>query len=206
MKQNRQLIANRPKGFTLVELITVIIILGILSVTAAPKFLNLQDDARDSVMKGIKGSMETVVKNVYLSSVLQGTDNTFDTTTDVSGVNIRTYYGYPQEIWQNHLALLMDNSFTFLGNAYSNTALLDQECDAQICVIEQIKLSTLISGASGYGLAFVPKGFAVKDACLVTYYFVASSSGPESTEVHINNLTQGCNPGVVTRIRAGLDL
>ena len=32
---------NRQQGFTLIELIVVIVILGILAVTAAPKFMNL---------------------------------------------------------------------------------------------------------------------------------------------------------------------
>ncbi|MED5521016.1 MAG: prepilin-type N-terminal cleavage/methylation domain-containing protein, partial [Pseudomonadota bacterium] len=37
---------STQQGFTLIELIIVIVLLGILAVTAAPKFLNLQDDAR----------------------------------------------------------------------------------------------------------------------------------------------------------------
>ncbi|WP_219592386.1 prepilin-type N-terminal cleavage/methylation domain-containing protein, partial [Aeromonas salmonicida] len=36
---------KKQAGFTLIELVIVIIILGILAVTAAPKFLNLQGDA-----------------------------------------------------------------------------------------------------------------------------------------------------------------
>ncbi|HAA96802.1 MAG TPA: type II secretion system protein, partial [Alteromonas macleodii] len=43
---------STQQGFTLIELIIVIVLLGILAVTAAPKFLNLQDDARDSVLQG----------------------------------------------------------------------------------------------------------------------------------------------------------
>ena len=40
---------KRQGGFTLIELVVVIVILGILAVTAAPRFLNLQDDARNAV-------------------------------------------------------------------------------------------------------------------------------------------------------------
>ena len=44
---------KRSAGFTLIELVIVIIILGILAVTAAPKFLNLRGGARESTLKGM---------------------------------------------------------------------------------------------------------------------------------------------------------
>lgn len=46
------------KGFTLIELVVVIVLLGILAVTAAPRFLNLQNDARNSRLEGMKGAIE----------------------------------------------------------------------------------------------------------------------------------------------------
>lgn len=48
----------KSKGFTLIELVVVIVILGILAVTAAPRFLNLQTDARNATLEGMKGAME----------------------------------------------------------------------------------------------------------------------------------------------------
>ncbi|WP_431786370.1 type II secretion system protein [Vibrio harveyi] len=49
---------KRQGGFTLIELVVVIVILGILAVTAAPRFLNLQDDARASSLRGLKGAID----------------------------------------------------------------------------------------------------------------------------------------------------
>ncbi len=40
---------KKQTGFTLIELVVVIVILGILAVTAAPRFLNLQNDAREAL-------------------------------------------------------------------------------------------------------------------------------------------------------------
>lgn len=46
---------KRISGFTLIELVVAIVILGILSVVAAPKFLGLQSDARAAALKGLSG-------------------------------------------------------------------------------------------------------------------------------------------------------
>ena len=52
---------NAQKGFTLIELVVVIVILGILAATAAPKFIDLTGDARRSVMEGVQGSINSAV-------------------------------------------------------------------------------------------------------------------------------------------------
>lgn len=65
---------KRSAGFTLIELIIVIVILGILAVTAAPKFMNMQGDARKSVLNGMSASIKTAANLVYSKAIIAGVE------------------------------------------------------------------------------------------------------------------------------------
>jgi MSHA pilin protein MshA len=65
---------NRTSGFTLIELIVVIVIIGILSAIAAPKFMNLQSEARLSAIQGLVASLKSSVNMSYSEAVIQGLD------------------------------------------------------------------------------------------------------------------------------------
>ena len=89
---------KRQGGFTLIELVVVIVILGILAVTAAPKFLNLQSDARASSLQGLKGAMGGAAGIVYGKAAIDGNEATgnpgaLPATASAAGVTIS--FGYP---------------------------------------------------------------------------------------------------------------
>ncbi|MGO2341473.1 type II secretion system protein [Vibrio litoralis] len=93
---------KKQGGFTLIELVVVIVILGILAVTAAPKFLNLQDDAKVSAVKGLAGAMKGAAGITYGKAAVRGVDALPSTDsaaelTDIDGVSgaVKLAYGYP---------------------------------------------------------------------------------------------------------------
>lgn len=63
---------KKNRGFTLIELVAVIVILGILAVTAAPKFLNLQDDAHKSRSDSVFSAFTSAVNMYHGAWILQG--------------------------------------------------------------------------------------------------------------------------------------
>ena len=86
---------KKQGGFTLIELVVVIVILGILAITAAPKFLNLQSDARASSLQGLKGAMAGAAGIVYGKAAIEGVEQEKEGAISDGKNTINLVYGYP---------------------------------------------------------------------------------------------------------------
>lgn len=101
---------NAQQGFTLIELVVVIVILGILAVTAAPKFIDLTSDARASVVEAARGSMNSAADMAHAKALVEGKTKAAGTgqAISVAGATINLNYGWPTNASISDLLVLED--------------------------------------------------------------------------------------------------
>ncbi|MGL4219760.1 MAG: prepilin-type cleavage/methylation domain-containing protein, partial [Shewanella sp.] len=145
-----------------------IIILGILAVTAAPKFINLQSDARKSTVEGVKAALQGANTLIYSKAALAGKEKAAaQTVTIATGVDVTTDYGYLNSATSS--AVVKTN----LENA------LDMKFDALATDTVGTVNDFGVVYKSATSFIIVPKGKKDTDACRLEYTPATSSKLPE---------------------------
>ena len=156
----------KKNGFTLIELVVVIVILGILAVSAAPRFLNLQVDARNATLHAMKGTINGAMGIAYGKLAIQGLENESRVSSadypdlfsqcgtdegDISNLCVFRY-GYPAADWGT-LPALVTNLSAVEG---SDWFIHDQN-------------TVSVSGGFMSSIKISPKGFRDTTKCHILY-------------------------------------
>ncbi|PCH57805.1 MAG: type II secretory pathway, pseudopilin PulG [Legionellales bacterium] len=145
---------NKDKGFTLIELVMVIVLLGILAATALPKFADISSDAERASFEGIRGGFSSGVSIAHAAWLVSGEPDS-TTALDLDGTNIyMSSGGWPEN----------DASITTGAGTMSST-----KCTAVIdTLLGNIDVGTISSSASQCNF-YVPSGTASAATLNFTY-------------------------------------
>ncbi|WP_019028624.1 type II secretion system protein [Colwellia piezophila] len=176
----------KNSGFTLIELVVVITILGLLAIVAAPRFIDLSGDAKGSVIQNISGNLTTAINFALLKDQIAGGTGE---PIDYNGNTITFIAGNPQpDATQMRYLLEMDLPATTFTSNWSTIACKNSEfCLVGNRPFSDNSLPPIDDFNTGTGVFIWPKGYILGD-CFAYYLNLAK----DDIEPIVDYVDTGC--------------
>ncbi len=168
------------KGFTLVELVSVLMLVGIASSIAIPKFLDMRLEAQIASLKRIEGAIRSTVGIYQPIAALKGVKTG---RIPVNGAHLQFHSGYPDGHWNNAWRYMLGTSTSsgYTRASYKCTGY--RHCGVGM----RSSIPTIAGTTGGRGVIVWPEGYFIRDRCFSYYY-----NRHDGTEPLIGIVDSGC--------------
>ncbi len=116
-------VSVRTEGFTLIELVVVLALLGVLAAFAIPRFADLGGEAREAALRGMIGSTRSANAMAHGLSLINPAGP--NAPVQMDGANITMFNGYPDAPGML-LASQLDGGGDFQVTVFGNVAIVVQ--------------------------------------------------------------------------------